>query len=212
MGKSFWIVLTAAVVVLLGVFFLFGGDDSAPVERVDNPHEITADDHAKGAESPAVTLVEYGDFQCPACAAAYPMLKALADDYPEDLRIVYRHFLVTQPRNHTYDAARAAEAAARQDKFWEMHDLLFENQQEWSGDPGYRAMFESYAEEIGLDMERFDSDFADAGSRVDRDLAISQDLGVASTPTFYLDGEQIENPRTYEEFAQIIEEAIAEKQ
>lgn len=211
MGKSFWIVLVLVVGVLLGVFYFFGQGGDETTANLETPHEITAEDHIKGAEDGTVTLVEYGDFQCPACGNAYPLVKQLTEDYPEKLQVVYRHFPLPS-HAHAYDAARASEAAAEQGKFWEMHDVLFEKQEEWSQDPNARSVFEDYAQELQLDIDQYKNDFDNASGRVDRDKNIGSQLGVASTPTFYLDGEQLQNPRTYEEFAQIIEEAIAEKQ
>lgn len=213
MGKTFWIVLGIIVAVMIGGFVLLGDDAQAPSQSTTDGREITAEDHTQGPDDAAVTLVEYGDFQCPACGAAEPLLQQLKAEYPDELRFVWRHFPLTQIHPQAYDAARASEAAAAQGKFWEMHDLLFERQQEWSGDPSARSRFESYAEELGLTMEQYRSDFDNASDRVDRDVQIGQSVGANSTPTFVLNGEKIEqNPRTYEEFKSLIEDEIGQAQ
>ncbi|MEX0748924.1 MAG: thioredoxin domain-containing protein [Candidatus Saccharimonadales bacterium] len=211
MGKGFWVALATVVIVMIGAVWLFGDNANAPAANVDEPHAITAEDHTRGPEDAALTLIEYSDFQCPACGGAEPLIQQMLAEYPDDVRLVYRHFPLTQIHAQAYDAARASEAAGRQDRFWEMHDLLFERQQNWSGDAQARTTFESYAEELGLDLEQYESDFAAVNSRVDRDTAIAQQLGVNSTPTFYLNGEALEqNPTSIEVWREIIDSALAE--
>lgn len=205
MGKSFWIALVAVVVIMIGGFMAFGGGENSQQNAVEDPHEITNEDITLGPEDAPVTVVEYADFQCPACQAADPLVKEMLNEYDEEVRLVYRHFPLTQIHPQAYDAARASVAAYRQDSFWEMHDLLFVNQSDWSGDPNARSIFEGYAEDIGLDMEQYNQDFSDAGGRVDRDVNIAQQLNVSSTPTFYVNGEQIESPGTIEAWREVID-------
>lgn len=192
MGKFFWIVLIGVIGIMVGAFFLLSEDTSAPSQSVDNPLQITEDDHIRGNEDAPITIIEYGDFQCPHCANAKPELDQILKDFSGDVRLIYRHFPITNIHPHARTAARASEAAAQQDDFWAMHDLLFSRQDEWSNDPNAQETFTSYAQQLGLDMEQYQTDFESAGSKVDRDSQAAQQLGVQSTPTFYLNGEKVE--------------------
>ncbi|MEX0668778.1 MAG: thioredoxin domain-containing protein [Candidatus Saccharimonadales bacterium] len=204
MGKGFWAVLVLVVAVMISSIFIFGDRDSQPRETIENPHEITAEDHKIGSEEDtAITLVKYSDFQCPACQTGYSILPEVREHFGDDLLFVYRHspFLP-----QAYDAARATEAAAEQGMFWEMHDTLFDNQASWSGNTNARSLFESYAEDLDMDVDQFRSDFQDAGSRVERDVAIRDQIDVIGTPTYFINGERLQqNPQTAEMFISIIE-------
>ncbi len=208
MGKGFWAVLGLIVVVMVGVVIAFGDRDSAPREVIENPHEITEEDNAVGPSDAPITLVKYSDFQCPACEVGYRALKDIKVEFADDLQFVYRHSpFLTQ----AYDAARASEAAARQDMFWQMHDMLFERQSQWSGNANIRSLFESYAEELDMDVDQYREDFENAGSRVERDVAIRDQIDVIGTPTYFINGERLpENPQTSERFAEIISEYLAD--
>lgn len=172
---------------------------------------VVADDYVKGNPAAPVTLVEYLDFECEACGAYYPLLKQLSADFPDDLRIVTRYFPLPGHKNGM-TAALAVEAAARQGKYAEMHDTLFENQAAWGeqqkADP---ATFERYAAQIGLDMERFKADVKDASvrARVERDLASGRELGNTGTPSFFLNGQKLNNPGSYEALKAAITDAVA---
>jgi protein-disulfide isomerase len=158
------------------------------MDRLAEP--VHADDHILGAVHAPVTLVEYADFECLQCGRAYPDLQRVVAELPGAVRLVYRHFPLTWDHPHAGDAARAAEAAARQGRFWEMHDTLFRNQRHLD-----REALAAYAESIGLDVERFLRDFADPeiAARVARDMASGRASGVRGTPTFFLDGRRYEN-------------------
>lgn len=165
----------------------------------------------KGNENAAVTLVEYSDFECPACASYYPFIKQLADDFPDDLKIVYRHFPLTSIHRYALPAARAAEAAGNQGKFWEMHDKLFENQRSWERNSQADEIFEAYAGELGLNLEQFRKDYNDGStkSKVQSDARLGQQNNVTGTPSFFLNGRKISNPRGYTELKQLIQNEIA---
>lgn len=168
---------------------------------------VSADDHAKGASDALVTLVEYSDFQCPACAAFYPIVKRLLDEpeLKDSLRVVYRNFpLPARIHAHAQLAAQASEAAALQGKFWEMHDMLFEQQQAWSvlSSSAVRERFVAFAKDIGLDVARF-SDDLDSGAvktLVLEQYAAGERSGVASTPSFFVNGSRMPHPASYEDF------------
>jgi protein-disulfide isomerase len=142
-------------------------------------------DHVQGPADAPLTLVEYGDYECPYCGAAYPIVKEVQDRMGERLRFVFRNFPITTSHPHAQEAAEAAEAAAAQGRFWPMHDLLFENQKNL-GDRDLRA----YAEQLGLDLELFDEELAGHvhAERVHKDFVSGVRSGVNGTPTFYING------------------------
>jgi protein-disulfide isomerase len=142
-------------------------------------------DHIDGPADAAVTLVEYGDYECPYCGAAYPIVKEIQQRMGDRLRFVFRNFPITTSHPHAEQAAEAAEAAAVQDKFWEMHDVLYESQRRLD-DPALH----SYAEQVGLDVERFDTEMAEHvhADRVREDFMSGVRSGVNGTPSFYING------------------------
>jgi len=169
--------------------------------------EITDGDWVRGKKEAPITLVEYGDFQCPACGAYYPVLLQLEKEFPDRLRVVWRQFPLTTIHVNAWDAAVAAEAAGKQGKFWEMHDVLFENQKEWTRS----GKFDGYASGIGLDVTKWKVDLADKKieEKIRADQSSGIDLGVTGTPSFFLNGEKIALPGTYEKFKAIIEGEVA---
>ena len=175
--------------------------------------DIVLDDHIGGSATAPVTLVEYSDFQCPACGAYYPMLEQLRKDAGDNLRFVYRHFPLRGTHKNADMAAYASEAASLQGKFWEMHAMIFEHQADWSDSNDAKGIFTEYAKTLGLDMEKFAADlFADSTkTRVERDVASGLKAGVNATPSFYLNGKRIQNPRSLAEFKTVINEALNAK-
>ncbi|MDO8600978.1 MAG: thioredoxin domain-containing protein [bacterium] len=171
----------------------------------------SADDWKLGGENAKAVLVEYSDFQCPACASYEPLLQALHEELGDSMLFVYRHFPLRQIHANAENAARAAEAAGKQGKFWEMHSVLFERQKEWSDDRDAEGTFVSYAGALGLDTARFVNDFHSQGVKenVQRDYESGVRAGISGTPTFYLNGRKIQNPRSYDEFKNAINEALA---
>lgn len=172
--------------------------------------EVSDSEWIKGDRQAQVTLIEYSDFQCPACKSYYPMVDRLSSEVSEGLRIVYRHFPLLSIHPNAEGAARASEAAGRQGKFWEMHDKLFENQERWSSDGTPEDKFEGFAEEIGLDAERYRVDYEsdEVKEAVDSDLASGNRIGLNSTPSFLLNGRKIQNPQSYEVFKELIEDEV----
>jgi len=146
-------------------------------------------DHIEGSSDAAVTLLEYGDYECPYCGAAYPIVKQIQETMGDRLRFVFRNFPITTAHPHAEQAAEAAEAAAAQGKFWPMHDLLYENQQRLEDDD-----LAGYAEQLGLDVARFRRELAEHAhaQRVREDFMSGVRSGVNGTPTFYIDGVRYE--------------------
>jgi NhaA family Na+:H+ antiporter len=152
--------------------------------RLDPPVDPRVD-HVRGSGGQGTTIVEYGDFECPYCGEAYPNVRELERRLGDRVRIVFRHFPLAERHPHAELAALAAEAAAAQGRFWEMHDLLFENQRALE-----RTDILSYADGLGLDRERFEADLEspELAARVARDLASGERSGVPGTPSFFIDG------------------------
>lgn len=171
---------------------------------------ISADDWSKGNLQAKVTLLEYSDFQCPACGSYYPILKKVVQDYGDRVRFVYRHYPIRQIHPNAELAARTAEAAGKQGKFWEMHDKLFENQSKWSSKSGARSDFEGYAGELGLNIEQFkkDIDSQELKDKVNAQYVGGNESGVSGTPSFFLNGSRIQNPGSYEQFKSVIDAAL----
>jgi len=144
---------------------------------------------SKGAPNAAVTIEEFADFQCPTCATMHPKVQEIRAAYGDRVRIIFRQYPLEQ-HPKAYDAAVAAEAAGLQGRFWEMQNLLFSNQQSWSMATDHRKLFEEYAQRIGLDVAKFNSDLAGTitKKRVDDDLQRGRSVKVASTPSFYING------------------------
>jgi protein-disulfide isomerase len=152
-----------------------------------HPFELTipvnAIDHAVGPAHAPITVVEYGDFECPNCKQAVPALKLLLQQFPERIRIVFRHFPLEQVHPHALLAAQAAESAGAQGRFWEMHDVLFARQQHLT-----RKHLEAYAAELDLDRARFAADLDDEVylQRVREHIAGGTASGARGTPTFFV--------------------------
>lgn len=170
---------------------------------------ITADDNIKGPATAKVTLVEFSDFQCPACKAYAPVIDELLTQFPNDLRLVHKFFPLKTIHFRAMASAQAAEAAGRQGKFFEMSEILFENQEIWSKESGF-ASFEKYANDLSLDISKFKEDY-DSDSVKDKinvQLKEGIDFNVNGTPTIYMNGKKIPNPNSFEQFKQLIEAEI----
>jgi protein-disulfide isomerase len=173
-----------------------------------SPNSSTTSDRAKGNEAAPITLIEYTDFQCSYCQYFHRITKKLAEELGDDLKLTFRHFVSRDHANATL-AAKAAEAAGLQDKFWEMNDMLFENQVGWAKmEKGLAAeTFVQYADWLNLDVEQFRRDLNSriVGDKILSDIESGHRLGVTDTPTFFLNGKKIDKiPRTYEAFKDLI--------
>jgi protein-disulfide isomerase len=144
-----------------------------------------------GSQTAAVTLEEFADFQCGACATAHPVMNEIKSMYGSRIRFIFRNFpLAIAAHDKSYEAAIATEAAGMQNKFWDMQNLLFNNQQAWTAAPTYKQIWKEYATKIGLDVAKWESDMAGIGakSRVDADIARGRAAAVNSTPTLFING------------------------
>jgi protein-disulfide isomerase len=214
MNKRFVLILVAFVVIFSGLLIANKRDNPGSNGDNNNPDSAQLSEHKVGQGTSGVTLTEYGDFECPACGQYYPIVKQVKAKYGDQITFQFRHFPLSSVHKNAILSARAAEAAGKQDKFWEMHDLLYENQQSWGQSPNPQSDFEGYAQALGLDVNKFREDMkSDESNRVvQADLSEAQRLGFSSTPTFVIDGKKVEqNPRSMEDFFKLIDDAIAAK-
>ena len=167
---------------------------TSPLANTTNTLEPGADPpHALGSADAPATLEEFGDFECPPCGLLHPILKTMQGEFGTRLRIIFREFPLVPTHAHALAAARAAEAAGLQGKFWEMHDLLYENQSAWGEVFDVRPIFEGYATKIGLNLEQFkrDIDSQIVEQRIFLDGKRGHSLGVKGTPTVFLNGSEV---------------------
>ncbi len=170
--------------------------------------DIGASDHVQGFANAQVTLVEYGDFECPHCGRAYPIVKEIQRRLGAELRFAYRHFPLREVHPHAESAAEAAEAAGAQGEFWQMHDILFENQSELDD-----ASLIHYAERTGLDVRSFAFDLKRRtyAHRVQQDYVSGIHGGVQGTPAFFIDGIRHDLSFDLETLLLAIESAVWQK-
>jgi protein-disulfide isomerase len=175
-------------------------------ESTSLTQSVSARDHTEGPATAPLTLVEYGDYQCPYCGAAYPVVKRLQKALGKKLRFVFRNFPVTQAHPYALIAAEAAEAAALQGKFWEMHDLLYEQQAHLEPD-----IIPSWAKRIGLDLEKFGNDIKQGvvEKRIKEDRQSGIRSGVNGTPTFYINGTRYDGSPDYDSLLAALESELA---
>jgi protein-disulfide isomerase len=161
--------------------------------RLTNP--VTDKDHAQGRPDAPVTLVEYGDYECPYCGKAYPIIKRLQQELGDKLRFVFRNFPMNTIHEHASVAAQAAEAAAAQGKFWPMHDLLYEHQENFD-----QVDLTQHALKIGVELYRFEGDLSSErfARKVRDDFRSGLRSGVNGTPTFFINEERYDGPLEYE--------------
>jgi len=211
MSNRFVIILIACVAAFAGIFWFTKNKASAP-ENGGNTSNVQPTNHVQGAGNKKVTLVEYGDFQCPACFQYEPIVREVIKKYGDDITFQFRHFPLSQIHQNAFAAHRAAEAAAKQGKFWEMHDALYDQQKSWESVSSPVTVFEGYAKQLKLNLEQFKKDAASAqvNAIINADITEAGKVGADSTPTFVINGKKIEtNPRDVAGFSKLIDEAIA---
>jgi protein-disulfide isomerase len=163
---------------------------------------VNSADHHQGNVNGTIVLVEYGDFECPHCRRAHPLIKRLLKEKGKDLNFVFRNFPLSEIHPHAQMSAIVAEAAGKQGKFWEMHDLIFDNQDRLSA-----KFLMTLAEELNLDLEKFaaDSTSIEVATKVEKDFESGIRSGVNGTPTFFLNGSHV---LTYDETYESLLDAI----
>lgn len=213
-SKILWIIGIATVAIIgIGAYFLSRPpkpQSETASNKVDEKLLMRPDSNIKKAPSEKAILVEFGDFQCPACASYAPVVNQVLVEFKDELTFVARHFPLDQHKN-ALPSAYAAEAAGKQGKFWEMYDLLYKKQNDWAISGSVMKIFEGYAKDLGLDVDRFKKDVEskEIKDKVQSDYSDGVTLGVNSTPTFYLNAEKLTAPRSVDEFKSLVQAAIA---
>ncbi len=206
------------LLIVVGAAFFLSGPSAPATPQGEGEVSDTAlllgpekERMAEGTPSAKVTIVEFGDLQCPACGAAHPILKQVLAEYGDKVYFVFRNFPLPMHPNAPL-AAQAAYAAGQQGKFWEMHDELYESQDEWSEKSAGSAkeVIVGYAKELGLDMTKFNDDLnKNAGNaKIQKDQNDGYQLGVDSTPTFYINGTKFAAVMTYDQLKKEIDERL----
>lgn len=204
MSKRAWIIFAAICVALLGVLVYVSAKDRIDVSGVDanavqkaNEQSGNIADHVFGKKDSKVVFIEYGDFQCPGCGAAFPKVKEVTEKYKDQLTFIFRNFPLSSLHPNARAAAAAAEAAGLQGKYWEMHDALYSNQSTWESLASDKRteFFAEYASNLGLNAEKFKTDLTspEVNQKINFDQALGKKAGVSATPTFFLNGKKPEN-------------------
>ena len=212
MDKKFWSILAVIAVIFVGIFWLTSNKKSSPTSSNSQPTN-----HVEGSSPLGIKLVEYGDYECPYCSQYYPIVKQIAADYSTQIVFQFRHLPLTQLHPNAFAGARAAEAAAVQNKFWEMHDTIYANQDPtgkagWvaSSDP-LNEYFINFASHLGLNITQFKQDYASdkVNNLINADVnAFSKTGAQEATPAFFLDGKHISPTESVDSFKKLIDAEI----
>ncbi len=185
------------VIIAVGVYFFLSSPPASQLPRME---------HFLGSANAKVVMVEYSDFQCPACGAAEPTVQEIIKAYGSKIKFVYKHFPLTSIHINAQKAAESSECASAQGKFWEMHGKLFENQNALR-----ISDLKSYAQQLGLNTTSFNSclDSGAAASAVKADFNEGVAEGVRATPSFFINGRKIEGGQPFDEFKTVIDQELA---
>lgn len=190
---------------LIGIFMVFNKPGDATTASSDTLVRSTSQKQGSGS----VTMVEFGDYQCPSCAAAHPVVQKIMKDYEGKVTFVFRNYPLESIHKNALVAAKYAEASAKQNKFWPMHDKLYESQTEWStlGDP--TAKFAEYATALGMNAAKLKADANEAATLalIKQDMADGDKVGVQGTPSFFVDEKAVAKS-DYESLKTAIDEAL----
>ncbi len=199
MNKVTWIIFSIITVGILGVLVFMSSSSRIDVSSVDvnaiqeaNNQNGNIAEHIYGKADSSVTLINYGDFQCPGCSIAHDLIRKVTEEYKDQLRFVFRNFPLSSIHPNARASAGAAEAAGLQGKYWEMHNKIYENQPAWDTLSGSARseLFISYAREFDLDIDKFNTDIASTAvtKKLNYDYSLGKKAGVEATPTFILNG------------------------
>lgn len=212
MSKQFWGILAVIVLVFVGIFIFSGTGKN---NNSSNSSNAKPTEHIEGLGKSGVTLVEYGDYECPYCEEYFPTVKQVQQEFNDQIYFQFRNFPLTSVHPNAFAGARAAEAAALQNKFWQMHDALYDstNWQIWSTASDPTPYFNQYAQQLGLNVTQFKRDFGSSkvNATVNADMNAGNKLNINGTPTFYLDGKPITVSPTVSSFEKVINAEIAKK-
>lgn len=214
MNKKTIFIVLAVIIGVIGFMLL-----TKPKSQ-DANSSVSPSSHVEGKGSSGITLLEYGDYQCPYCQQYHSVVKAVQEQFNDTIFFQFRNFPLESLHKNARAAARAVEAADLQNAFWGMHNLIYENGDPngvtgWVASSDPLSFFSDYAEQLGLDVAKFKEDFASSqvNDVINADIADANKLGITGTPTFYLDGKKMDPaPASVDEFAKVINDAIAAKQ
>ncbi len=191
--KKFIIAIGIVTVILVVAGALILGKQKPPEaqsgDKIDQAQLLKDPKNGIGDPNAPVQIVEFGDFQCPACGAAYPIMHDLIAKNQNKVYFVFRNFPLSVHPNAQI-TSKAAEAAALQGKFWEMHNMLYEKQNEWATSQNPKEILAGYAKSIGLDVDKFNNDLDKVTGQVNSDYEMGNKFGVSSTPTFFINGQK----------------------
>lgn len=218
MSKQFWGILVAIIIIFFGAVLISNHKNSN-----NSPSHAKPTHHVEGQGKSGLTLVEYGDYQCPVCGSFFQVTQQVEQKYNDQLYFQFRNLPLTSLHPNAFAAARAAEAAGLQGKYFPMHDLLYENQQTWSTASDPTSYFDSYAQQLGLNLTKFKADMQSAkvNNAINADVAAFKKTGDdMATPTYYLNGKKIDNTKLVDQnsqpslaaFSKVIDAALAKQQ
>lgn len=213
MKKSYTIIAVVCIVVVLLIAWAVSqksADSDKTGTVVPTLEKISEKDNVRGNPAANVVVIEYGDFQCPACGAYHPLLQQVEKDMGDKVAFVFRHFPLSSIHPNAEIGSRATEAAGEQGKFWEMHDMLYEKQAEWSTSADARTILIGYAQSLGLDTGKFKEalNSKKVKDKVNADRNSGTGAKVDATPTFFVNGVKIKNPQSVAEFEKILQTKI----
>lgn len=208
MSKQFWGLVAVIITVLVGVAVFNNSKKPTVVSGVPSNHIL-------GKADSKVKFVEYGDYQCPYCQQYFATVNQVKEKYKDRVSFQYRNFPLTSIHKNAFAAARAAEAADKQGKFWEMHDILYANNDP-TGASGWVAsdkpfdFFSGYAKQLGLDAAKFKTDYASesVNNIINADMAAGTKLNVEGTPSFFINGNKQQIQNTVDAFSKALDEAL----
>ncbi len=218
MSRGFIGVIIAVIIIFAGIFAL-----SSHGSKNNSGNSNTLSNHVEGNDQDHVTLVEYGDYQCPYCGEYYSTVKQVVSQYFNQIQFQFRNFPLTSIHQNAFAGARAAEAAGMQNKYWQMHDTLYEQNQiyydsnetasTWINSSSPLTDFDQYAKQLGLNVNTFNTDYSSeqVDNVINADENYGTKLGVDATPTFFLDGKQVTLNNTVSAFDNAINKAIKQK-
>lgn len=220
MDKIKWIIFAVVVLGIFGGIIWLSKNNSASSNFTGDATKIITQgpiaDHVLGTKDQKVTFIEYGDYECPGCGHMYQTVKDLTNKYPNQLTFIFRNMPLTTIHANALAAATAAEAAGLQGKYFEMHDMLYETQDNWSSAnvTDRTQIFQNYAQQLGLDLAKYKQDLTSKSvtDKINRDITTGKnDFSVDATPTFVLDGKKVDSNTSVDATAltKLIDDAVA---
>ncbi|MCA9348580.1 thioredoxin domain-containing protein [Candidatus Saccharibacteria bacterium] len=205
-------IIIAVLVAIIGIGVLSGGSGNNDGPNVADAEQV----NSEGLATSKVVFTEAGDFECPACASFHTLIKQVASVYQDRVKFEFIHFPLKTIHPNSLAAHRAAQSAALQGKFWEMHDLLFEQRDLWISTTTSNPVlvFESFASQLGLDMDKFRLDFSstEVNDYIQANIDLGTEMGVEATPSFFLNGQKLDNTQidSVEKISKLLDQELAQ--